>query len=766
MANEMTFPLTGEQKNEIHRLVDSPVFGAPLADVKANRHLRVFAVNFDGTENDRDAVPSGYQSTLVSDSYEQLRDADDQRLVSHYIHGVATRTNAIRRAIEATTGRGCKLRAEMAHATLAEQAKKWIAEDPEAEIHVHVVGFSRGAATALHFMNMVDKYGAIDKSLRGPFPHDQLTAGRVLTSAVLYDTVATGQYMTLDLTVPKTAMSVLHLVAGGEERVLFPVQNIADTSNAEVCAFVQRDPLTGKSSDEMLHFKRIHEVVIPGARHSDVGGSYIGGNLREVSAFLANTFQQSLGLPVEAVKPTFKSIQDAEFHDSRFVKISNDPADRQSASDRLTAGSPKISDKSDYMLHMGVSGLDSEGAKSGSPGVKNFSDYGRVKDGDWGEALKGLYDHQLDMKICPRDRNEPMDINDPFALIGLKVATALPGVFSIDRDGYLNLCEKRLPGLPSLPELSVSLQKRQALGEKAEIDLSISPRHFGGACTITRSPSSPLPQCSVEADPWPEGIRQQIMKANVSEKMTQREATYIMNEAIFAAAKALQKEGLADGDVIITSKRITERSAIGVKSKNGFEIKCEHEGREIGNTMQPSTLADRNLRRRILEVATGLDGLGSALRDRGYRPRQDNRFVISANATAPILDLASMESIEMAARLADRSDGHGYEVTTKVALSQPLMPQGHPAYATNHSHATVWHLGVDGQRNVDAEMSGGAHNLYKEAMAAISPKTPPVLELNETVVRAPSIKVGSYLFGALKGQEPDPERRSPRPGRG
>lgn len=757
MANEMTFPLTGEQKNEIHRLVDSPVFGAPLADVKANRHLRVFAVNFDGTENDREAVEAGYQATLVSDSYEKLRDTDEPRIVSHYIHGVATRTNAIRRTIEAATGRGCKLRAEMAHAALAEQAKKWIAEDPEAEIHVHVVGFSRGAATALHFMNMVDRYGAIDKNLRGPFAHENLTAGKVLTSAVLYDTVATGQYSTLDLTVPKTAMSVLHLVAGGEERILFPVQNIADTSNAEVCAFVQRDPLTGKSSDEMLHFKRIHEVVIPGARHSDVGGSYIGGNLREVSAFLANAFQQSLGLPVEPVKPTFKSIQEAEFHDSRFVKLSNDPVDRQSASDRLTAGNPKISDKSDYMLDLSVSGLDS----GGSGGMKNFSEYGRVNDGWWGETLKSLYDHQLDMKIRPRDRNEPMDIEDPFALIGLKVVTALPGVFSIDRDGYLNLCEKRLPGLPSLPELSVSLQKQQAMGEKAEIDVSISPRHFGGACAITRSANAPLPQCTFEADPWPEGIRKQIMKVNASEKMSQREAAMCMNEAIFAAAKALQQEGVADGDVVIASKRITERSSIGVKSKNGFEIKCEHEGQEIGNTVQPSTLAARNLRRRILEVAAGLENLGAALRDRGYRPRQDNRFVISASATTPTPDLASMESIEMSARQADRSAAHGYEASSRVVPPHLIYaPKPVPV------HETVWHWNLDGQPNVDAEMSGDAHNLYKEAMAAISPKTPPVLELNETVIRAPSIKIGSYLFGTLKGQEPEPARPSPRPGRG
>lgn len=132
--------------------------------------------------------------------------------------------------------------------------------DKEVDIRLFVSGFSRGGATARHFMNVFEqRWRERDRGSRIPRLY-----------ALVFDTVATGQRENLLLQVPVTTDLFYHFVSMAERRLLFsPIIDI------------ERGPLGG----------RILTVAIPGA-HSDVGASYVGGvgseYLANIDALLAS----------------------------------------------------------------------------------------------------------------------------------------------------------------------------------------------------------------------------------------------------------------------------------------------------------------------------------------------------------------------------------------------------------------------------------------------------------------------------------------------
>ena len=736
MSSEVTYPLTGEQKNQLHELVESPVAGAPLADLKGNPHLRVFAIHFDGTQNDRLNVPGGYQATLVSDSFEKLRQAEDPRLVSHYINGVATRTNGLRRMLEATTGFGCEDRAEKAHRTLVEQAKAWLKEDPKAQIHVHVVGFSRGAATALHFMNLVDKRGALN--IDEPQSDATLAPGKVLTSAVLYDTVATGQRTVLDLAVPPTAMSVLHLVAGGEERLFFPVQAIADTSRSEACAFVINDMNTGRPYTDPKFYQRINEITLPGARHSDVGGAYIGGNLREVSAYMAESFQASMGLPVEPKKPTFKEIEEARFHDSLFISISEDQEQRQKATDRNTVGRPPSNAKGVYMLDVQIQGLEQEGnaakaAKAAKPvAEQSFFEFGNY------ERL-GLI-KPMEMRVVPFDPEVHRRLDgNPFQALGIELEGDAAGLYAINTDGRVTVGGNILPGLPTADVIANQLHRKQESGAEHEISMRVAISRFAGTCEISRDCAAPLPSCPKPAeDPWPEAVREQIRWLNANPRLSMQQAAETLNKALFAAGEIFQKQCPPGAVVCVQSQRAIDRSELGItKNRNVFDLQYEVDG-ELVSTLSPQgvmTSEIRELRERAHVISESLEALGGMLRERGFAPRMKNRHFVYPGQTEPSIDLACVERIAVA-----NEPGHS-SPQAQDALSLVRHEESLRRGAGKLSMTT-------GQ--TDAEAGNEGAQLYEDVRTKLRGKNSRKSQATETVHM--DRLFGRYLFGTLSPQ--------------
>lgn len=352
-----TIPLTGAQKNALQAIADDPHLSPDFAKMgEVNPNLRVFVVNFDGTWNDKDDVPPGESSTIVAKLYEDSAAFNSPTFESHYVSGVGTRTSKMKSLWEGATGAGCKDRAEAMHDLLKATADRWRQENPNVEIHVHTTGFSRGAASSLHFLNLVDEFGACSRTAdayqRQAIDACSIGPGKVKSSAMLFDVVATGQEKVLKLTVPPTTQSVLHLTAGGEERRHFKLVSLGDdrydkmgkriegANNAEwsQAKNVGMPPVRGPmrypcNEDGSFFYQRIRQIDLPGARHSDVGGAYdksdgiydkndsaykIKGGIAGLPLYLARAFQSTLGIPGKRpVRPSFWDIQHGNAHDSR-----------------------------------------------------------------------------------------------------------------------------------------------------------------------------------------------------------------------------------------------------------------------------------------------------------------------------------------------------------------------------------------------------------------------------------------------------------------
>ncbi|AXM94835.1 DUF2235 domain-containing protein [Pseudomonas plecoglossicida] len=248
----------------------------------------VLGYAFDGTLNDQQRIPEGERQTIVSYIAERVPGM-------HYYPGVGMQGKRID-AFDAALGRSMVSTAERASKTLFAQIDQVLQVEPNSEIRVFVTGFSRGAASARHFMNIVDeqwrerqrKQGASHASLR--------------FYALLYDSVSTGPYSGVRLGLPGTVNYSLHFVARDEARPLFPVDiDMSTAREAMADAFVPR----------------INTLYLPGA-HSDVGASYavgLGDNYR----MLTDETLFALGLIKEnCFENTRDSTLDGK-HDSRGV---------------------------------------------------------------------------------------------------------------------------------------------------------------------------------------------------------------------------------------------------------------------------------------------------------------------------------------------------------------------------------------------------------------------------------------------------------------
>lgn len=207
-----------------------------------------YFVAFDGTMNDRTRIPAGEKETIVA--------ALARQIGARYYPGPGMQDPTYRNLLDGMIGYSSPRIAEAAATDFLDQARAWTSAHKDAEIRVVVTGFSRGAAIARHFMNLVDAAAA----------RDPLLDGRVYFYAILFDTVSTGQFDTLQLSAPPSVDYLVHFMARDEPRFLFkPV--VDDEPEILTRTFsIHGAPIPD----------RINLVLLPGA-HSDVGGSYSDG---------------------------------------------------------------------------------------------------------------------------------------------------------------------------------------------------------------------------------------------------------------------------------------------------------------------------------------------------------------------------------------------------------------------------------------------------------------------------------------------------------
>lgn len=227
---------------------------------------RLFVACFDGTWNDMREDPE--HVTNVGRMALQLDDVEQAsagRVHAAYVDGIGTDGSRLERIVDGAVGYSYDARLEAMYEQLMLQARRWKQENPDAEIRVVDLGFSRGAEEAAGFARLVQERGIADPTgyrlhrgedgaLHVEYTKPPLVPpGAVAQAEALFDPVGTGHPRAHDRRPPPGVLSGFQIVAADERRNLFKSTSVMDP---------------GLSQDG-----RFLSVTVPGA-HSDVGGGY------------------------------------------------------------------------------------------------------------------------------------------------------------------------------------------------------------------------------------------------------------------------------------------------------------------------------------------------------------------------------------------------------------------------------------------------------------------------------------------------------------
>jgi hypothetical protein len=243
-------------------------FQAPILLHADNPHERLYVACFDGTGNDKFKDPQHATNVAkISDQIKALSNSQDSPIKQGYVAGPGTQDKFLPRTLDGMSGATYDKRTEEMYKQFIEQSWKWKRDDPDAQIRVADIGFSRGAEQAAGFARLVQERGIQDptgakytRDADGMITHVTYTKpplvapGQVAQAAGLFDPVGTGDPIKHhDRRLPPSVISGFQITADDERRGLFKSDRIIKP---------------GESVDG-----RFLAVNVAGA-HSDIGGSY------------------------------------------------------------------------------------------------------------------------------------------------------------------------------------------------------------------------------------------------------------------------------------------------------------------------------------------------------------------------------------------------------------------------------------------------------------------------------------------------------------
>ena len=289
------------QISEIH------LFPIPLITHEIDgKPVKIYGVAFDGTMNDKERVPRNERESLVAHIYNQIK----PQIEARYYSGPGTQKGYFRNLFDAATGDSSSHIAQKAKRDFFKQAAHWLKEEQDVEIRVFVVGFSRGAAIARHFMNLVEQnWQGWQEAVTGK----QHPASTPYFYALFFDTVATGQEEKLILSLPASLDYLLHIVAQDEPRTLF--RHVIDEEYIDPAS-----PGVAHFSTNYFSISRLNLMELPGS-HSDIGATYPKG-IGSVYRDLAEQILYEMGLTPKNVWHSSSDPLTQGKHDSRgFIDI-------------------------------------------------------------------------------------------------------------------------------------------------------------------------------------------------------------------------------------------------------------------------------------------------------------------------------------------------------------------------------------------------------------------------------------------------------------
>ena len=223
---------------------------------------------FDGTWNDaKDGDDPDYTNTNVSRFYDAYRRHSRRPDLDFYVAGVGTRFDAVGRALGGVFGLGELARINEGYAALC---NAW----DQGERDIDIVGFSRGAATALDFCHCIQERG-----IRRPGTDEIIDASPTIRFLGLWDVVASFGLANLG----NTALNIGHHLS-------LPKSNLQYCFHA--LALDERRP-----SFLPIRLDGGCEVWFRGV-HSDIGGGNKNRGLNDLTLRWMMHKGKAAGLPI------------------------------------------------------------------------------------------------------------------------------------------------------------------------------------------------------------------------------------------------------------------------------------------------------------------------------------------------------------------------------------------------------------------------------------------------------------------------------------
>jgi hypothetical protein len=223
-----------------------------------NPHEKLFVAAFDGTGNDGDNPD--LRPTNVHLIRRQIELLGNDQIHVDYLKGPGTQANKLASSLDLAFGYTSTDRVEEMYGRFVNQANAWKQADPEVQIRLASLGFSRGGSQAAAFAHLVDARGIPDFSSRVvaadgtiTYARNLVEPGQMRQALGTFDPVATGGPMALDRTPPKSLDYHLQLTSIHERRAVFP-------SDRHI-------PMGESADGRALNVWRV-------GAHSDVGGGY------------------------------------------------------------------------------------------------------------------------------------------------------------------------------------------------------------------------------------------------------------------------------------------------------------------------------------------------------------------------------------------------------------------------------------------------------------------------------------------------------------
>ena len=252
-----------------------------------NSHERLYIAALDGTGNSMDGGQENWSA--VARIHDQIEENKPNHVASGYVKGTFTQKGILHepeRLADGPFGHSFDKRIETAYYQLCKQAQAWLKEDPQAQIRVAGVGFSRGSEEVASLQRMVEERGIRNPDGAKVVPdYEHLVAsikyadapllvapGKTMQAALLFDPVSQG-VEEHDRRLPSSTLSTFQITAEDERRNLFK-------SNDHI--------LVGFSEDNC------NLNVVVGGAHSDVGNTYAMNGLGVLSQNLGIEFLNRL----------------------------------------------------------------------------------------------------------------------------------------------------------------------------------------------------------------------------------------------------------------------------------------------------------------------------------------------------------------------------------------------------------------------------------------------------------------------------------------